>query len=169
MPISDKKLAANRANAQKSKGLVSIAGRRNSSRNNTRHGILADVVLLEGESRERFTALVNSVIAEYQPETHTEFTLVQKIAVAHWRQMRIWAMDSAGINHEMRAQSAAMTTESAATRASLAFRNLSNDNRYLEIMNRYEHAFRCPVLSRHRRPLPRPQPQDFAKRTHRSS
>ena len=141
MPISDKKLAANRANAKKSRGPISIMGRRNSSRNGTRHGILADVVLLDGESRERFIALLNSFIAEFQPETPTEDTLVQKIAVAHWRQLRIWAMDSAGVSHEMHLQSESMTTESAATRAVLAFRALSNDSRYLEIINRYEHRF----------------------------
>ena len=141
MPLSEKKLAANRANAKKSTGPTSIAGRRNSSRNATRHGILADVVLLEGESRERFIALVNSVTDEFRPETPTEITLVQKIAVAHWRQMRIWAMDSAGISHEMHLQSQSMTAETAATRAVLAFRALSNDSRHLEIINRYEHRF----------------------------
>jgi len=141
MALSQKKLAANRANAQKSTGPVSITGRRNSSRNSTRHGILADVVLLEGESRDRFIALVNSFVAEFQPKTPTEETMVQKIAVAYWRQMRIWAMDSAGINHEMHLQAESMTTETAATRAVLAFRALSNDSRHLELINRYEHRF----------------------------
>jgi hypothetical protein len=141
MQISEKKLAANRANAKKSKGPTSITGLRNSSRNSTRHGILADVILLEGESRERFLAVVNSVVDEFQPETPTETTMVQKIAVAHWRQMRIWAMDSAGLTHEMQLQAQSMTTETAATRAVLAFRALSNDSRHLEIINRYEHRF----------------------------
>jgi hypothetical protein len=117
MALSEKKLATNRANAKKSTGPVSIVSRRNSSRNSTRHGILADVVLLEGESRDRFIALVNSFVIEFQPATPTEETMVQKIAVAHWRQMRIWAMDSAGINHEMHLQAESMTTETAATRA----------------------------------------------------
>jgi len=141
MALSEKKLAANRANGKKSKGPISVVGRRNSSRNGTRHGILADVVLLKGESRERFLALLNSFIAEFQPATPTEDTLVQKIAVAHWRQLRIWAMESAGTNHEMHLQSESMTTETAATRAVLAFRTLSNDTRYLEVINRYEHRF----------------------------
>lgn len=55
--------------------------------------------------------------------------------------MRIWAMDSAGISHEMHLQSQSMTAETAATRAVLAFRALSNDSRHLEIINRYEHRF----------------------------
>jgi hypothetical protein len=85
--------------------------------------------------------LANSFVDEFHPDTPTEITMVQKIAVAHWRQMRIWAMDSAGITHEMHLQSQSMTTETAATRAVLAFRALSKDSRHLEIINRYEQRF----------------------------
>jgi hypothetical protein len=82
MPTSDKQIAANRANSQKSTGAKTETGRRNSSRDSARHVILSGVVLIEGESRECFATLVNSLHPEYQPETSAELQHVEKAAVA---------------------------------------------------------------------------------------
>ena len=59
MATSDRKIAANRANAAKSTGPKTPRGKRNSSRNGIRHGLLASVILIEGESRDRFLELIN--------------------------------------------------------------------------------------------------------------
>jgi hypothetical protein len=99
------------------------------------------VVLLEGESRERFVALVNALHTEYQPDTSTEMQLIQKAAVALWRQMRTWAVETAGVTHEMKLQAESVLHENAATRAMLAFRSLGDNSRHLELMSRYEHRF----------------------------
>jgi hypothetical protein len=141
MPASDKQIAANRANSKKSTGAKTEIGHRNSARNSTRHGVLSSVVLLEGESRERFAALVNALHTEYQPETSTELQYIQKAAVALWRQMRTWAVETAGITHEMKLQAESVLHENAATRAMLAFRSLAGNSRHLELMSRYEHRF----------------------------
>jgi hypothetical protein len=141
MPTSDKQIAANRANSKKSTGAKTEIGHRNSARNSTRHGILASVVLLEGESLERFVALVNDLHTEYQPENPAEFQFIQKAAVALWRQMRTWAIETAGITHEMKLQAESVSHEDAATRAMLAFRSLGDNSRHLELMSRYEHRF----------------------------
>jgi hypothetical protein len=141
MPTSDKQITANRANSKKSTGAKTEIGRHNSARNNTRHGILSSVVLIEGESPERFAALLNSLYAEHQPETSTENSLVDKMGVALWRQMRTWAVESAGVTHEMKLQAESMTDENAATRAMLAFRSLGDNGRHLDLMSRYEHRF----------------------------
>jgi hypothetical protein len=53
MPLSEKQLASNRANALKSKGPVTPQGKQNSSRSAIRHGILCNSVLIDGESRRR--------------------------------------------------------------------------------------------------------------------
>ena len=141
MPTSDKQIAANRANSKKSTGANTETGHRNSARNSTRHGILSSVILLEGESRERFAALVNSLHTEYQPENSTEVQYIQKAAVALWRQMRTWAVETAGVSHEMKLQAESVTHENAATRAMLAYRSLADNSRHLELMSRYEHRF----------------------------
>ena len=141
MPTSENQIAANRANAAKSTGPNTPNGKRNAARNSTRHGILSSVVLIEGESRNSFAALLNSLIAEHQPTTPTETALVQKIAVSQWRLQRTWAFESAGINREIRLQSESLATESAADRAMLAFQTLGDRGRHLDLMGRYEHRF----------------------------
>src|SRR5665213_2086280 len=100
MPSSEKRIAANRANAKRSTGPTSEIGRRNSSRNSSRHHFLASAVLIPHESRERFAELLNAFTADFQPRDNTERSLVDKMAVAHWRLMRLWAVETARITHE---------------------------------------------------------------------
>jgi len=92
MPISEKHLAANRANAAKSTGPLTIQGKINTSRNAITHGILANSVLIQGESRERFAALVNSL----SMANSTEHTHVERMAVTQWRMTRLSRHGSAG-------------------------------------------------------------------------
>jgi hypothetical protein len=140
MPISEKQLTANRANAIKSKGPITPEGKANSSKNATRHGILAKSVVLEGESTDRFAALLNSLNGEFHPETATERVCVEKMAVSHWRLLRLWAVESAGISHEINRQADTVINEDAPTRTMLAIRALS-EGRHLDLMSRYEHRF----------------------------
>jgi ubiquinone biosynthesis protein UbiJ len=142
MPISEKRLAANRANAVKSHGPITARGKQNSARNSTRHGIIAKAVLLDGESRERFAALLNSFISDFQPATTAERLCVETMAVSHWRIVRLWAVESATINHETRRQAHAMTDENAPTRAMLAIQALS-EGRHLDLISRFEHRYDC--------------------------
>jgi hypothetical protein len=58
-PLSEKQLAANRANALKSTGPRTEAGKARSSRNAVRHAMLARSVLLRCESAERFRVFVD--------------------------------------------------------------------------------------------------------------
>jgi hypothetical protein len=141
MEISEKRLAANRANARKSHGPSTEAGKRISSRNATRHGLLANAVVLEGESQERFNALLNSLNAEFQPTTPTERIFVGKMAAAQWCLMRLWAIESAAIAHEMRTQADSVLTEDVPTRAMLAMRALADTSRNSELNSRYEQRF----------------------------
>ena len=80
-----KQLAASRANGAKSKGPVTDQGKINSSRNSTRHGLLAATIVLEAEQTEPFLELVQELYEEHQPATPTEMMLVDTIASARWR------------------------------------------------------------------------------------
>ena len=90
---SDRKIAANRANGAKSKGPVTPEGKRRSSQNSVRHGVLANTVLLDHEERRFFDELIQGLEADLQPQGTLESTLVETMAVARWRQMRVWATE----------------------------------------------------------------------------
>ena len=140
-PLTEAQLNAARANGRKSKGPVSLEGKANSSRNSLRHGILANTVVLETESPDRFLQLLATLIQEFRPETETERSLVENMAVCRWRQLRLWGMEKAGLSFEMRKQSEQserVAAETPATQTALAFRALCDQTRAFEIMNRYE-------------------------------
>src|SRR5580658_6344985 len=101
---TDLQQQASRANGRKSHGPVTPAGRLASSRNAMTHGMLSATIVLKGESQDRFCALLAALIEEFQPRTPFEESLIQNMAVARWRQMRIWGMEKAAMDHEMRRQ-----------------------------------------------------------------
>ena len=67
MPISEKRLAANRANAKLSTGPATAAGKRISSRNGARKSDLSTFILIDGESAARFDALLRAYKTESSP------------------------------------------------------------------------------------------------------
>ncbi len=144
MQLTDKQLEANRANSLKSTGPRTEVGKRNSSRNRATHGILANTILIEGESARGFAALLNSLCAEHRPEGPTERILVERMAVAQWRLRRIWNLESVGISREIRNVNAAADPTQPldpAVSAMQAYSTLAADGRNLELLSRYEHRF----------------------------
>ena len=144
MSISDKRIAASRANGAKSRGPISARGKAISAQNSARHSILANTIVLEGESTERFTALLEALQTELMPETELEISLIENMAACRWRQMRIWGMEKAGLSYAVRQQSASnheISAEDAPTRTALAFRTLCDETRTFDLMNRYETRF----------------------------
>jgi hypothetical protein len=101
-----KQIAASRLNGTRSRGPATEAGKRQSSQNGKRHGLLARAILMEGESRGRFNALVQLLNDALQPESAIEHLLVGKMAASHWRQLRIWNLEREGErnlnDHEMK-------------------------------------------------------------------
>lgn len=99
--VSDKQLAANRANARKSTGPRTPQGKARSSQNAVKHGILARAVLpsaLEAvESREDFDQLLASLTDLFAPEGIVEVLLVQQIAAAYWRLARLYRAEAGDI------------------------------------------------------------------------
>jgi hypothetical protein len=138
MASSEKKIAANRANAAKSTGPKTPRGKRNSSRNGIRHGVLAKAILIDGESRDNLLKLCQALDEEYKPETPTEIALVTSATAARWRLIRLWMMESAGMVYEQRRQTDAEESRDPTTCAMLAFRSLNENSRHAELMVRYE-------------------------------
>jgi hypothetical protein len=144
---SERQLEANRINASKSRGPVTPEGRAKSALNSLRHGLLADTVVLEGESVERFTSLLTALNEEFDPQSATESALIENMATARWREMRLWSIEKSGLEREMGNQ----TEGSPANRAAKAFRTLCDQTNVLELLNRYESRFDrqyCRALTR---------------------
>jgi hypothetical protein len=141
MPLSEKQLAANRANAAKSRGPVTIGGRRNSSRNAIRHGMFAQSILLPGESRDRFLQLLAELTTEFEATTPSELALVETMAFCRWRVLRSWTFQASQISREQRLQADSAADEDPPTRAVLALNTLNQPPNLLETLSRLEIRF----------------------------
>ena len=95
---SDKKIASNRRNAQKSTGPKSVAGKAIVAQNARTHGLLSRSLIIEGESQEEFSELLSLLSDEFQPVGLVEQALVERVGIALWRQRRLVRAESAEVS-----------------------------------------------------------------------
>jgi hypothetical protein len=131
---------ASRTNGTKSHGPLTEEGKQASSQNSRTHGLLSKKVVLAGESQEEFDELLASFLDEHQPKTATERDLIERMATARWRQERIWNVETAGLNNQIR-RPRYHEGEDYETLTFVAFRTLSDDSSVLALLNRYEARF----------------------------
>ncbi len=131
-----RRIQSSRENGKLSHGPTTDAGKQASATNSLRHGMLAQTVVLTGESKDRFITLLQALVDEYNPVTESETSLVESMAVARWRQMRVWGIEKSGFDREM-----ARLPGPAPVRAAIAFKNLSDSSRSLDLILRYEARF----------------------------
>jgi hypothetical protein len=98
---TDKQIAANRLNAQKSTGPITPEGRAAVRLNGVKHGLYAETLVLKGESESDFAALLESYEAEHAPATPTEEALVQQLVMATWRLRRLYHAEAGYYAHRM--------------------------------------------------------------------
>src|SRR5215471_19560472 len=87
-----KQIEASRANGRLSRGPVTEEGKRKSSRNSVRHGLLASSVVCKSENESRFLEFLHQLMEEHQPATETQHMLVETMAASRWRLLRTWEM-----------------------------------------------------------------------------
>jgi hypothetical protein len=96
--MSQKQLAANRRNAQKSTGPKSAVGKAWSRQNALKHGILSQEVLVRGqhlrESPREYEALRAEYCENLAPVGPVEAMLVDRIVTTHWRLRRALRAES---------------------------------------------------------------------------
>jgi hypothetical protein len=129
-----RRIAASRANGARSGGPVTRAGKRRSSLNAVRHGLLAKCVVLDNESREGFDALLADFVARFGPVDNVELGMVEEMLSAFWRQRRAWAIETQVMGAAL-AQEPADHDELA--RLTNAF-TADSVRPQLELMHRYE-------------------------------
>jgi hypothetical protein len=99
---TDKQIAANRLNAQKSTGPKTPEGRAAVRLNGIKHGLTAETLVRPGESQADFEALLDSHQAEHAPATPTEEALVLQLAMATWRLRRLYHQEAGYQAHKMK-------------------------------------------------------------------
>src|SRR5580658_8140613 len=137
-PPSELQQEASRANGAKSRGPITEEGKHASSQNRRSHGLLSKKIVLEGESQEEFDALFTGYLDEHQPETPTERSLIESMAAARWRQERVWTLETAAMDDQIRRPRYHEAEEDFASKAYVAFHTLANAGPSFELLNRYE-------------------------------
>lgn len=131
--ITDKRLRANQLNAARSTGPTSPEGKTRSSRNATRHGLLARQILIGDESAGNFQALLDIFLDRFHPVDDFEFNLVEELAASYWRLRRCWALETEILTEAMNRQSAPRQI----ARLAAAFTSLAASPA-LPLLHRYE-------------------------------
>jgi hypothetical protein len=105
--ISQRKLAANRANTQLSTGPRTPDGKARSSRNALKHGLLSGQILLSHENADELDALRENLCADLRPVGALEELLVERIVSSAWSLRRAVRAERALImwNEQVRMQS----------------------------------------------------------------
>jgi hypothetical protein len=89
---SQKKVEANRRNAQLSTGPTSAEGKKTSSRNASKHGLLVKDVVITTRDNKEDQAEFDSLLAEmrdfYSPVGIAEDLLVREMTISYWRSAR---------------------------------------------------------------------------------
>jgi hypothetical protein len=142
---TDKQIRANRANAKKSTGPRTPAGRAKCAQNGQSHAWLARTVVIPGESPTRFISVLAQLEEEFDPQTSVEQALVENMATSRWNQLRLMGMQNASIAEEMLNQQASAQTDPNAepaphssASAAAAFRALADQSRATDLLNRYQ-------------------------------
>ncbi len=94
LPGSQRRFAANRANAQLSTGPVTSEGKAKSSLNAVKTGLTGRTVLLPSEDAAAYEAHLTRYREEFQPVGVRETQLVQNLADTQWRLDRIPSLEN---------------------------------------------------------------------------
>ena len=86
---SQKQIEANRSNAKNSTEPQNDTGKAIGRMNAITHGMTASVTVLKHENPQLLAELHTDLVREYEPQTRTEYELVERLAPAFWRARRI--------------------------------------------------------------------------------
>lgn len=96
-PRKPAQIEASRANGARSRGPVTDEGKANSARNAFKHGLTARSILLPTENPEHFEDLLHTLATVFLPASGVEWLALEEMAVALWKQRRIWTLEATTI------------------------------------------------------------------------
>ncbi|HVV45948.1 MAG TPA: hypothetical protein VHC72_12120 [Bryobacteraceae bacterium] len=91
---TQKQIAANRRNAQKSTGPRTEHGKSISRLNARREGFTGQIIILDAEDRPHFEKFQSALVADLQPKTTLELSLAHGIAWDTWRLNHLRAVET---------------------------------------------------------------------------
>lgn len=132
---SERQRESARINGAKSSGPKTPEGKRIASMNATRRTLFSKTLLIEGESHAHFVALLQQLMDEFQPLPGHETFLVESMAAARWRKLRLMGMEAEVLSHEIR-NHRDMSQEPLSNlgHAVFAARNLTDNSRILRFL-----------------------------------
>lgn len=92
--VSERRIEANRKNAQRSTGPRTPEGKAKSSLNALRHGVTGQVSIMTVEDRAAHDKFCQELIDRFQPESPVEVQFASLIAEDFWRLQRIRAVEN---------------------------------------------------------------------------
>jgi hypothetical protein len=93
--VTKQQIEANRQNAKRSTGPITVAGRAQSKRNALKHGLTARDVTVDDEEASKFEAFRDDMVQDLAPEGALEEELAQRVATCLWRLRRVPRVEAA--------------------------------------------------------------------------
>jgi hypothetical protein len=137
MRRSERKIQSARLNGAKSKGPKTPEGKRRSSYNAVRHGLLSKCTVLATEDPANFEALLQQFVARFEPLDDVEFGMVEEMASATWRMRRGWAVETELMNEAILRQKSDASDKDEDRALAAAFKQLAAEP-VLGLLHRYE-------------------------------
>jgi len=134
MSTIDRRSQTSAANGRHSKGPVTPEGKRRSSGNAVRHGLLSRCLVLEDESAKAFNSLLETHIQRFRPTDDVELGIVEEMTASMWRLRRSWAIETSMLDS---ASAAPDAPSEPLARIAAAF-NSRADSAALPLAHRYE-------------------------------
>jgi hypothetical protein len=132
---SRRRQEASRRNGALSKGPKTEAGKRRSSENATRHGLLAQRVVLKNEDPTTFQVVLEQHLDKYQPRDGVEYGFIEEMSSCYWRYHRALAIEKTLFDQALDAHPGPVADE--LVRTAQAWNDLGNTPS-LESLLRYQ-------------------------------
>src|SRR5689334_8515840 len=130
---SSRRAEASRANGARSHGPKTAEGKRRSSMNAMRHGLLARNVVVGAESGEHFNLLLDEHLHRFRDLDGVEFGMVEELATCYWRLRRCWAVEKSWMDQAIAANPKTDNMKQIAN----GFATLADTERF-KVLQRYE-------------------------------
>lgn len=139
---SQRRILSSRANGATSHGPKTPEGKSISAANAITHGLNARGIVFRSECASFYESLLEALVRKFQPRDEAEMQLVERMAIAQWKQRRATNLETAHVDVEMELQHREITrtfkTIHNSTRTALAFTGAEKRSGAISLLGTYE-------------------------------